>query len=126
MLAECVEFKLCKNCSILKEVGQFHSHKYTKDGLRNQCKVCIKAYHKIRREGPLRSQILKQKIEYNTKFPNIKRASYLKRQYNMSLEDYENKLSIQHGKCVKITLLKIKTTNICTLTTIIQQEKLEV
>jgi len=74
-------YKKCRLCGELKEVNDFHKKKNTIDGVRNECKECVKGIQKKYKEAPdfkekqkeydkqrydsLRNQILERKKEYH-------------------------------------------------------------
>ena len=39
-------YKKCRICGEMKEVTQFHKKKSTPDGVRNECKECVKDIQK--------------------------------------------------------------------------------
>jgi len=49
-LREGVKTKKCSRCGEVKDVNEFYKNKYTKDGLRVQCKDCGKIYYKNNKE----------------------------------------------------------------------------
>jgi hypothetical protein len=58
-----MEKKVCSKCKEEKEVCEFSKRKDTKDGHRNECKVCVKGYHKV-----WRTQNPNKYPEYNKQF----------------------------------------------------------
>ncbi len=80
--------KLCPNCNKIKTLSEFHKSKKRTNGYQLWCNECgllakKKAYHTYRRE------------------PEMSRSySFrLKKQYNMTLEDYYSLSKKQDGKC---------------------------
>ncbi len=63
--------KRCSKCGGVKEINEFSKNKYTKDGLRVQCKDCVKEYYEENKE-----KIIKRTKEYqeNNKEQIAKRA----------------------------------------------------
>jgi hypothetical protein len=45
-------YKKCRLCDELKEIGEFHKKKGTKDGVRNECKECVKGIQKKYKDAP--------------------------------------------------------------------------
>jgi hypothetical protein len=41
-----VSTKTCSKCKVVKQYGEFHKHKSSKDGLKSACKACRKITHK--------------------------------------------------------------------------------
>jgi len=56
-------------------------------------KVQRKYYKKHKKE------INKKKKEYTKKYPHILRKARLKREYNLTLEEYDKMYNEQHGRC---------------------------
>ena len=42
------EVRCCRKCGEEKPPTEFHRHKSSKDGLRTQCKACVRAYNAVR------------------------------------------------------------------------------
>jgi len=77
--------KTCRECKEEKPVGEFHKAKVNKDGRENRCKVC------------------KKKASQTPEAKEARRArSYkyvLKHFYGMTLEEYDDMLNSQGGRC---------------------------
>ncbi len=58
-LKEAVRTKKCSKCGEVKEISEFNKNKYTKDGLRCQCRDCGKEYYEANKE-----QIIERSKEY--------------------------------------------------------------
>ena len=43
--------KICNSCKIEKNLIEFNKHQKMKDGYKNQCKICLNNYEKIRYEN---------------------------------------------------------------------------
>ena len=82
--------KKCSKCGETKDLTLFGRDKHKEDGLTSQCKPCYSAQQKVayRRRGGLSPKTReKHKVER------------LKRQYGLSLEDYDRMLEQQGGVC---------------------------
>ena len=105
--------KLCNKCNSLKPIKQFSRHNTSKDGFQYCCKQCDslrnkKQYiqnfeaNKQRRKDYYRNNKEKLK-EYNRerykKHSEIGVNSRFKREYKISLEDYNNLLFKQKNSC---------------------------
>ena len=79
--------KICIDCGEPKYKNEFHKHKAAKDGLKNYCKECNK----------------KRVREFKKRNPELKKLwaknSYLKKKYNINLDEYNILLKNQNGKC---------------------------
>lgn len=96
----------CTHCLEIKEVSEFSKDKYKSTGRRSRCKECNKIDHKRRYENDQegqrnRSKEYKQKLrnEFPEKLKESQRKSALKKNYNMTLEEYNLKLKEQNGVC---------------------------
>ncbi len=109
--------KLCNECGKDKELKDFPNHIDGKFGVTKKCKICTRIYKKIYRSQP---HIKKQIKDYNTanrkkrntyyrecnKNPkrkewmrNYNRQHKLKKNYNLTLEDFNNMLKKQQNSC---------------------------
>lgn len=79
--------KICKKCKIEKKESEFYFQKGMKDGLKSNCKDCY--YNDVK---------IYKKIYYQNNKIKIKDRD-LKRNYNISLEDYNFLLKEQNNKC---------------------------
>lgn len=75
--------KVCNGCGVDKVLSEFYTHKYTKDGYRPKCKVCIHA------ESKLWAKRNKDKVK----------AYRNKRRYGLTEEQYNLKVSEQNNSC---------------------------
>lgn len=77
--------KICYRCKIEKDVQEFYKDGYKKDGFKSSCKECSRilseSYKKRRGSGYAKDLKLKQL-------------------YNISLNEYNNMLISQNGKCL--------------------------
>lgn len=73
--------KRCWNCQQVKPLDEFHRYKESKDGRKDQCKACMKAYHRRRWEArygkdPAFTEIQKQNVRrYHEKLKAIFQAN---------------------------------------------------
>ena len=101
-------YKKCRLCSDMKEITEFHKKNGAPDGVRNECKECVKDIQKKYKEAPgfkekqkeydkkrydeLREQILQRKREYhieNRETILIKKKEYRDRPENKErLKEY--------------------------------------
>lgn len=89
-------FKICSKCKESKNINEFHLKGGGKR--RNDCSECVRSYGKLYRLRN-RELIRKKKREYHKNNPHIKRRSYLKLEYGISMGDYEELLKKQGYKC---------------------------
>ena len=47
--------KKCKKCNVVKDVSEFYKRKVSKDGFRNECKLCRKKYNEENKESLAKS-----------------------------------------------------------------------
>jgi hypothetical protein len=107
--------KLCKVCGKMKALDDFYRAAGTRDGLRNDCKSCNLAARKAKyaeNPAPYIARVKRWQQENADRLnayhrqrrqrPEVKAADrngYLKRKYGITLEQYENLLSLQNGVC---------------------------
>lgn len=96
----------CTQCFIEKPKECFSPEKVKKNGVKSYCKECAKKYHKIRYtndpEGQRqRSREYRKKIKEDSpkKLFEANRKTKLKRDYNLTLEQYDLMLKEQNGVC---------------------------
>lgn len=75
--------KVCKDCGISKPLSDFYMHKSKKSGFQSYCKGCAN----IRR------------VEWARKNTEKTRQYKLKYQYGISVEEFEQMITDQNGKC---------------------------
>lgn len=73
--------KTCSTCKIEKPYTEFHRDSHTSDGYRFACKSCRSAWHKKNYD------------------PANNRRKHLKTTYGVSVEEFEEQLRRQNGKC---------------------------
>jgi hypothetical protein len=107
------ELKTCSTCKESKPKSEYGVITSRKDGLAGQCKPCRRASGKKWRDGNRehvrnlnnahyskhREERKAKQREYNRLFPEKAFAHKLRRDYNLSVEDFERMHADQDGKC---------------------------
>ena len=93
---EYVEYKKCSKCGANKPHTEYHKRGGGKR--RNDCVSCVKEYGKKYRKDN-KETIKEKKRDYHKKNPHVKRRSYLKLEYGLSLADYDEMHKKQGGVC---------------------------
>ena len=88
--------KKCSKCKKLKNIQDFHKNSRKSDGLRSECRVCRNEYRRLFRKEN-KEQFLK--YENTEEFKNKSFARTLKRDYGISVEEFNSMLSKQGGLC---------------------------
>ena len=88
-------YKICSKCNIKQKLINFHLNCGRR---RSDCKKCVSEYSRSYREKN-KEIIKKKKKKYHIEKPYIKRRSYLKTEYGLSMEDYDKMFKLQKGKC---------------------------
>lgn len=107
--------KRCNKCGELKPLDEFYRLAKMRDGYRNDCKACNLAAKAARHRAnpePARERTRKWQQEnlgrYRAKQEKYRldgrkrvsnRKSYLKRTYNLTIEEYDEMLAAQGGVC---------------------------
>lgn len=105
--------KRCKRCGETKPLDQFYKNKTGRDGLRPECKPCSsaqkKAWYRQNREAVIAKVIAWQRAnqdrynarmrEYRKANPEAGRADHLRRKFDLTIEEYEQLLAAQGGRC---------------------------
>jgi hypothetical protein len=112
-----METKFCTQCSTYHPVSNFHKQAKAKDGLQFRCKQCDKAFHQARYlkdKEKINQQTKKWKEENKDKayaagnewrknnadkVKKYNRASSLRKNFGIEIEDYEVLLASQNGVC---------------------------
>ena len=92
-MANEIALKACSKCKTENPIETYHKSSVHKDGRHPYCKKCRTAYYKIQwsinKDNPEFKRIKKQRD----------RANHLKRNYNMTTDDYESMSLKQDGVC---------------------------
>ena len=107
--------KRCKKCGAEKPLIDFYRSSGMRDGHRNDCKVCnleekaaryradprpaIERARRWQKENAERLNATRRRRRESPEKKRMDRAWYLKRTYDMSIEDYDKLLARQDGVC---------------------------
>lgn len=99
--------KICTKCGQKKDFKEFHKDKHNPDGLTYACKECRNtSYNTYYKNNPNKvkekndSQKENRKLFYSSKKGiESSRRSHLKRNFNITLEEYNEMLIKQEYKC---------------------------
>lgn len=90
--------KTCNKCATLKSIDQFFKDKAMSDGHSSICKACKKeTVYKWRQENRLVYNALA--VKWRDKNPDKQHATDIKRNYGLSIEDYNKMLMAQGMQC---------------------------
>lgn len=96
------DVKTCTTCRVEKPPSEFHKRKGSPDGLQYTCKTCSKARDQARYERD-REAILVRQREQRERHPESfalrNRRWMLRRNYGLTVDEYEAMLAEQGGKC---------------------------
>lgn len=87
--------KKCTKCGVQKPLSEFYRTKLKKDGFQSGCKICSDLSNK------------KTKEKDPQKYAEMRRKHKLKKEYNLTLENF-NVLKIQQKGCCAICKSKLK------------------
>jgi hypothetical protein len=96
--------KTCSKCLEIKPLPSFYKERESKDGHRNQCKVCRDGEREKRRDQN-RAAYNAWHVKYMKEHPLSRRqkdqqtSRVLKCRYGITLEEYEKMLEAQGGHC---------------------------
>jgi hypothetical protein len=107
--------KRCKVCGLSKSLSEFYRSPGVRDGHRNDCKSCnlsakAERYRKDpdaaiartrawQRDNPERLNAYRRRRRQEPAIQKRERAGHLRRTFGMSLEDYDELLAAQDGRC---------------------------
>jgi len=105
--------KRCKRCGVTKPLGDFYREKGCRDGHRPECKSCNLAARKVWYQANREREIARVKAwqqanpervnasnqKSRAANPDRARDGYLRRTFGLSLAEYEEMLTAQHGTC---------------------------
>lgn len=92
--------KSCGGCNQLLPLGEFHKNAKSKDGHSGRCKKCVKAYG-ASHYAANRERKLALSNAWRRNNPDRFMTAYLKRNYNITLADF-NQIFEAQGKCCAI------------------------
>lgn len=100
---ECSRNKLCRGCLIKKPLSEFTCNPRSKDGFRYKCKECENELRRIKYKNNKehkRTRLEAAATYQNAKLTPVgKRERLLWKHYKMTLEDYNQLLEKQNGRC---------------------------
>jgi len=80
-------YKKCRVCDELKEIIEFHKKKSSKDGVRNECKECVKILQKKYKESP---DFKEKRAEYDKQRYSEEKSKILERKKEYYQENREH------------------------------------
>jgi len=103
--------KKCLKCGEEKQIAEFKKHKCRKDGLSDWCRACFSKHRKQpelvaqaretarswRARNP--SKVKEQAKRARIKYPDKYRKFFLKDEYGITVEQYNEMFKQQDGKC---------------------------
>jgi hypothetical protein len=108
MMSVIVTEKRCSTCGEIKPASQFYKKTSYRSGLASQCKACqnirlSKPEVKKRRSEWAKEWAAKNPAKMHSRAQNqtdeYKRSSHIKRQYKLSVSEYQEMLNGQNGAC---------------------------
>ena len=105
--------KICTNCKLEKSLDKFGKHRKNSDGLNTECKECNATRAKkwasdnkvknIARASTWNKQNRERhneiSVKWNANNKRKKKDTHLKRNFGISLEQYDGIFAAQNGKC---------------------------
>jgi hypothetical protein len=91
--------KLCTQCG---NPGEFGKRKRSKDGLKSACNKCSAKYQKrwyAANTEKFKGYVQRWNVLHPEQYKAVRRPSFLKRLYGMSIEDFTLMLEAQDNKC---------------------------
>lgn len=90
--------KVCNKCGIPKPFDEFYKQKHGKFGLSGKCKSCCTEYFKNRyKNNPERVKEINE--NYHKRNPDAKRKTFIKYNYGITLDEYNDLLEKQNYSC---------------------------
>ncbi len=96
--------KTCTKCNIGKSLSVFGKDKQKKDGLTSCCQKCRAEDHKVyyhenKEHVDSRNTKKYHKIKYTDEFKTKRYAAHIKRNYGITISDYNDMYIEQGGRC---------------------------
>ena len=94
--------KKCSKCGLIKSVDEFRKRKTSKDGLRNECKTCLKKYIAKWRKNHTQEIKASRKIRYQNHSEEIKKQSKEYRRNHIEEDKAKRKIYLKkHSDIIK-------------------------
>lgn len=90
--------KYCNRCEATKDLTEFYKSKFSSTGYYSECKACYKQRNK-KYHSENWDEILKTKQKYAKNNRDRRRNNDYKRMYGISLDEYNEILHKQKGRC---------------------------
>ena len=107
--------KRCKKCDTVKPLEEYYRATGARDGYRGECKACNAAASRARyvadpatavarvkrwqQANPERLNAYRRQRRANPDIKRAERSSYLQRKYGLTIEEYDQMLGSQDGRC---------------------------